>query len=108
MNRVPAPRVRSATPGWNGLAQFKNAGNYVPLDRMAKQMRQQKQALFGGHCMINVDFRAIQITGQRVWNIRCVARFSRSNRRMGSYKRFHFNWLAQPWNRIREDIVVVE
>src|SRR6266516_8019025 len=50
-------------------SDFESAGIRVPLDRVAEQVRQQEKTLLGRYRIVDVDFQAIQIAGQRVGNV---------------------------------------
>src|ERR1019366_6977426 len=50
-------------------ADLEQARVYVPLDRVAKHVRQQEQALFRPYRAIDVNLRPVQVPGQRVGNV---------------------------------------
>src|ERR1019366_8152014 len=50
-------------------ADLEQARVYVPLDRVAKHVRQQEQALFRTYRAIDVNLRPVQVPGQRVGNV---------------------------------------
>jgi DNA-binding GntR family transcriptional regulator len=51
------------------LADLKGAGIGVPLHGVAEEMRQQKQPLFGCDCVIDLDFGAVEVAGERIRDI---------------------------------------
>ena len=50
-------------------AEIEGRGVDVPLDGVTEQVRQKKQALFGRNGVIDVNFDAVEVAGERVRNI---------------------------------------
>ncbi len=56
------------------LADFERARVGIPLHSVAKEMGQQKQALFGGDGVIDMDFGPVEVAGERVGMSRVMTR----------------------------------
>ena len=51
------------------MAQIKRDWIHVPLHGMTEKMREQEETLFGSNGVIDMNFRSIQIAGQRIRDV---------------------------------------
>ena len=61
----------SFTGGFIPPAYFKQRGVQIPLHSVPEKVRKLKQPLFRTDRGIDVDFRSVEITGQRIGNVAC-------------------------------------